>query len=165
MCNRSSWNAFVLYQQLICVFCRIYFCRFKSFVVLNYPYTHFHRQKFLCFYFSLSNPFFRQILLCTKFMIFNTIFNFNFLACSGPHRSIAFNRRSSIGTFIRPHSSEGSQQKVAKAPPPKLDYRSMVSIDDMPELFVSFDSKYNPVKLAAVFIFQTPFVDTFFTRY
>lgn len=51
-------------------------------------------------------------------------------------------RRSSIGTFIRPNSSEGSQPKPVKTAPPKLDYRSMVSIDDMPELFVSFDSKY-----------------------
>lgn len=54
-------------------------------------------------------------------------------------------RRSSIGTFMRPHSSEGNHaanSKPQKAPPPKLDYRSMVSIDDMPELFVSFDSKY-----------------------
>ena len=51
-------------------------------------------------------------------------------------------RRSSIGTFIRPNaSSDGAQTKPVKAPPPKLDYRSMVSIDDMPELFVSFDSK------------------------
>lgn len=29
-----------------------------------------------------------------------------------------------------------------KQMPPKLDYRSMVSVDDMPELFVSFDSKF-----------------------
>jgi len=53
--------------------------------------------------------------------------------------SKVFSRRSSIGTFIRPNSSEGSQVKPIKAAPPKLDYRSMVSIDDMPELFVSFD--------------------------
>ncbi|XP_037027042.1 oxidation resistance protein 1 isoform X13 [Bradysia coprophila] len=54
--------------------------------------------------------------------------------------SKVFSRRSSIGTFIRPHSSEGTHPtKPNKAPPPKLDYRSMVSIDDMPELFVSFD--------------------------
>lgn len=33
--------------------------------------------------------------------------------------------------------------KPSKIPPPKLDYRSMVSVDDMPELFVSFDSKSN----------------------
>ncbi|XP_058171036.1 uncharacterized protein LOC131286161 isoform X1 [Anopheles ziemanni] len=46
--------------------------------------------------------------------------------------------RSSIGTFIRPHPSEGSAHKQKQAPP-KLDYRSMVSIDDMPTLFVSFD--------------------------
>ncbi|XP_053669479.1 uncharacterized protein LOC128719865 isoform X2 [Anopheles marshallii] len=46
--------------------------------------------------------------------------------------------RSSIGTFIRQHPSEGSANKQKPAPP-KLDYRSMVSIDDMPTLFVSFD--------------------------
>uniref|UniRef100_A0A2M3YXD7 Oxidation resistance protein 1 n=1 Tax=Anopheles braziliensis TaxID=58242 RepID=A0A2M3YXD7_9DIPT len=52
--------------------------------------------------------------------------------------SKVFSRRSSIGTFIRQHPSEGSATKQ-KQPPPKLDYRSMVSIDDMPTLFVSFD--------------------------
>ncbi|XP_049529355.1 nuclear receptor coactivator 7 isoform X3 [Anopheles darlingi] len=54
--------------------------------------------------------------------------------------SKVFSRRSSIGTFIRQHPSEGSAAKQ-KQPPPKLDYRSMVSIDDMPTLFVSFDMK------------------------
>ncbi|XP_055715383.1 oxidation resistance protein 1 isoform X8 [Phlebotomus papatasi] len=58
--------------------------------------------------------------------------------------SKVFSRRSSIGTFIRPspsssESSHPSSHKSSKVPPPKLDYRSMVSIDDMPELFVSFD--------------------------
>lgn len=55
--------------------------------------------------------------------------------------SKVFSRRSSIGTFMRPHSSEGSHPttKSNKGQQPKLDYRSMVSIDDMPELFVSFD--------------------------
>ncbi|KFB44596.1 AGAP001751-PA-like protein [Anopheles sinensis] len=52
--------------------------------------------------------------------------------------SKVFSRRSSIGTFIRQHPSEGSAHKQKQAPP-KLDYRSMVSIDDMPTLFVSFD--------------------------
>ncbi|XP_017846718.1 uncharacterized protein LOC108602914 isoform X4 [Drosophila busckii] len=51
--------------------------------------------------------------------------------------------RSSIGTFIRPHSSEGTASstklKEPKQPPPKLDYRSMVSMDDKPELFISVD--------------------------
>ncbi|XP_017782920.1 PREDICTED: uncharacterized protein LOC108567137 isoform X17 [Nicrophorus vespilloides] len=47
--------------------------------------------------------------------------------------------RSSVGTFIRQPTEAGS--KHAKAPPPKLDYRSMVSVDDMPELFVSFDMR------------------------
>ncbi|XP_062716642.1 dentin sialophosphoprotein isoform X5 [Aedes albopictus] len=46
--------------------------------------------------------------------------------------------RSSIGTFIRPQAETGSATKQKQAPP-KLDYRSMVSIDDMPTLFVSFD--------------------------
>ncbi|KAL5288990.1 hypothetical protein ACFFRR_009285 [Megaselia abdita] len=59
--------------------------------------------------------------------------------------SKVFSRRSSIGTFIRPHSSEGTHpisrisKEKEKLTQPKLDYRSMVSIDDMPELFVSFD--------------------------
>ncbi|XP_030238997.1 uncharacterized protein LOC108657075 isoform X4 [Drosophila navojoa] len=51
--------------------------------------------------------------------------------------------RSSIGTFIRPHSSEGTASstklKEPKPLPPKLDYRSMVSMDDKPELFISVD--------------------------
>ncbi|KAJ8679781.1 hypothetical protein QAD02_015568, partial [Eretmocerus hayati] len=55
--------------------------------------------------------------------------------------------RSSVGTFIRqqPLNSSGSSSvdsnrgsKVSTAAP-RLDYRSMVSVDDMPELFVSFD--------------------------
>nr|CAD7262085.1 unnamed protein product [Timema shepardi] len=56
--------------------------------------------------------------------------------------------RSSVGTFIRqhPHPSE-PKTHVPKAPPPKLDYRSMVSVDDMPELFVSFDSDHVLLKL------------------
>ncbi|XP_044750372.1 nuclear receptor coactivator 7 isoform X3 [Coccinella septempunctata] len=49
--------------------------------------------------------------------------------------SKVFSRRSSVGTFMR-QPTETSKSKV---PPPKLDYRSMVSVDDMPELFVSFD--------------------------
>ncbi|XP_051158882.1 oxidation resistance protein 1 isoform X4 [Leptopilina boulardi] len=61
--------------------------------------------------------------------------------------SKVFSRRSSVGTFIRqqPLNSSGSSSvdsnrgsKTSTAPP-KLDYRSMVSVDDMPELFVSFD--------------------------
>ncbi|XP_013166673.1 PREDICTED: oxidation resistance protein 1 isoform X3 [Papilio xuthus] len=50
--------------------------------------------------------------------------------------SKVFNRRSSLGGFGRSHtkstSSSGSTQ-------PRLDYRSMVSVDDMPDLFASFD--------------------------
>ncbi|XP_055640967.1 nuclear receptor coactivator 7 isoform X22 [Toxorhynchites rutilus septentrionalis] len=58
--------------------------------------------------------------------------------------SKVFSRRSSIGTFIRPQPTAeggggGPTAKHHKQPPPKLDYRSMVSIDDMPTLFVSFD--------------------------
>ncbi|XP_055640946.1 uncharacterized protein LOC129778219 isoform X4 [Toxorhynchites rutilus septentrionalis] len=54
--------------------------------------------------------------------------------------------RSSIGTFIRPQPTAeggggGPTAKHHKQPPPKLDYRSMVSIDDMPTLFVSFDMR------------------------
>ncbi|XP_019887775.1 nuclear receptor coactivator 7 isoform X5 [Ooceraea biroi] len=55
--------------------------------------------------------------------------------------------RSSVGTFIRqqPLTSSGSSSvdssrgSKTSAAPPRLDYRSMVSVDDMPELFVSFD--------------------------
>lgn len=49
-----------------------------------------------------------------------------------------------MGTFIRNQhaaTSKAPETKESKAPP-KLDYRSMVSVEDMPELFVSFDSKY-----------------------
>ncbi|CAB3237511.1 unnamed protein product [Arctia plantaginis] len=52
--------------------------------------------------------------------------------------SKVFNRRSSLGGFGRSHtkstSSSGSQPQQ-----PRLDYRSMVSVDDMPDLFASFD--------------------------
>lgn len=49
--------------------------------------------------------------------------------------SKVFSRRSSVGTFMR----QPTDSKSSKLPAPKLDYRSMVSVDDMPELFVSFD--------------------------
>ncbi|XP_069963604.1 nuclear receptor coactivator 7 isoform X3 [Bactrocera oleae] len=56
--------------------------------------------------------------------------------------SKVFSRRSSIGTFMRPQSSEGTASttklKDVKQQP-KLDYRSMVSVDDKPELFISVD--------------------------
>ncbi|XP_015835726.1 oxidation resistance protein 1 isoform X11 [Tribolium castaneum] len=52
--------------------------------------------------------------------------------------SKVFSRRSSVGTFIRQPTESSTK---SKAPPPKLDYRSMVSVDDMPELFVSFDMR------------------------
>ncbi|XP_066137531.1 nuclear receptor coactivator 7 isoform X3 [Euwallacea fornicatus] len=44
--------------------------------------------------------------------------------------------RSSVGTFIRQPTEIGSKKKD---PPPKLDYRSMVSVEDKPDLFASFD--------------------------
>ncbi|XP_054271822.1 nuclear receptor coactivator 7-like isoform X2 [Macrosteles quadrilineatus] len=43
--------------------------------------------------------------------------------------------RSSVGTFIRQQHQPHHKDKTG----PKLDYRSMVSVEDMPELFVSFD--------------------------
>nr|XP_012150146.1 PREDICTED: nuclear receptor coactivator 7 isoform X2 [Megachile rotundata] len=62
--------------------------------------------------------------------------------------SKVFSRRSSVGTFIRqqPLTSSGSSSvdssrgsKTSTSNAPRLDYRSMVSVEDMPELFVSFD--------------------------
>ncbi|XP_066261689.1 oxidation resistance protein 1 isoform X2 [Euwallacea similis] len=50
--------------------------------------------------------------------------------------SKVFSRRSSVGTFIRQPTEIGSKKKD---PPPKLDYRSMVSVEDKPDLFASFD--------------------------
>ncbi|CAH2099716.1 unnamed protein product [Euphydryas editha] len=47
--------------------------------------------------------------------------------------SKVFNRRSSLGGFGRSHA------KPSSAVQPRLDYRSMVSVDDMPDLFASFD--------------------------
>ncbi|XP_050351900.1 oxidation resistance protein 1 isoform X17 [Nymphalis io] len=47
--------------------------------------------------------------------------------------SKVFNRRSSLGGFGRSHT------KPSSATQPRLDYRSMVSVDDMPDLFASFD--------------------------
>nr|XP_032519806.1 nuclear receptor coactivator 7 isoform X3 [Danaus plexippus plexippus] len=41
--------------------------------------------------------------------------------------------RSSLGGFGRSHAKPASAQQ------PRLDYRSMVSVDDMPDLFASFD--------------------------
>ncbi|XP_021197602.3 oxidation resistance protein 1 isoform X7 [Helicoverpa armigera] len=45
--------------------------------------------------------------------------------------------RSSLGGFGRSHTKSTSSS--GSAPPPRLDYRSMVSVDDMPDLFASFD--------------------------
>lgn len=62
--------------------------------------------------------------------------------------SKVFSRRSSVGTFIRqqPLTSSGSSSvdsnrgsKTSTTQAPRLDYRSMVSVEDMPGLFVSFD--------------------------
>ncbi|XP_050433177.1 oxidation resistance protein 1 isoform X5 [Adelges cooleyi] len=57
--------------------------------------------------------------------------------------SKVFSRRSSVTTFIRQQqhgsNSRSDSQNSTKTVPPRLDYRSMVSVDDMPELFVSFD--------------------------
>ena len=65
-------------------------------------------------------------------------------------------RRSSIGTFIRPLSSEGTSSttklKDKQQQQPKLDYRSMVSVDDKPGLFVSVDSKYILIFFFLLFI-------------
>lgn len=55
-------------------------------------------------------------------------------------------RRSSVGTFIRQQPISSSSSSVdssrGKTSAPRLDYRSMVSVEDMPKLFASFDSKY-----------------------
>lgn len=78
--------------------------------------------------------------LLSLFMIFNFSFFYYF-------NIYMFDfRRSSVGTFMR-QPTETSKSKV---PPPKLDYRSMVSVDDMPELFVSFDSKCNFMKYSTL---------------
>lgn len=53
--------------------------------------------------------------------------------------SKVFSRRSSVGTFIRQPTEGSKNNKQTAAPQPKLDYKSMVSVEDMPELFVSFD--------------------------
>ena len=48
-----------------------------------------------------------------------------------------FLRRSSVGTIMKQASDASKPKTVA----PKLDYKSMVSVNDMPELFASLDSK------------------------
>ncbi|EEB17797.1 nucleolar protein c7c, putative [Pediculus humanus corporis] len=54
--------------------------------------------------------------------------------------SKVFSRRSSVGAFIRSSNShEDGKGNSSRSATPKLDYRSMVSVEDMPELFVSFD--------------------------
>ncbi|XP_065214765.1 nuclear receptor coactivator 7 isoform X8 [Planococcus citri] len=51
--------------------------------------------------------------------------------------SKVFSRRSSVSSFIRQQHHNRSDS--TKSAGPRLDYRSMVSVEDMPELFVSFD--------------------------
>lgn len=119
---------------------------------LMYLYVNFVDSNRLVAYrvhYFIQKYFLSVILIC-----YTLIYLINFSEFLHVRISRFLSRRSSIGTFIRPHSSEGSQQKAAKAPPPKLDYRSMVSIDDMPELFVSFDSKlYYAQKFCSFFTF------------
>ncbi|XP_026324089.1 nuclear receptor coactivator 7 isoform X5 [Hyposmocoma kahamanoa] len=50
--------------------------------------------------------------------------------------SKVFNRRSSLGGFGRSQTKSSSSSTSTQ---PRLDYRSMVSVDDMPDLFASFD--------------------------
>lgn len=97
---------------------------------LYYPHTYMY------LFFVYPNMFIRD------FWIF--IFTFS---SNNTNNILLFNwfRRSSIGTFIRPMSSEGTSSTTKlkdTKPQPKLDYRSMVSVDDKPGLFVSVDSKY-----------------------
>lgn len=54
---------------------------------------------------------------------------------------ISFYRRSSVSSFIKQQHHNRSDS--TKSAGPRLDYRSMVSVEDMPELFVSFDSKFS----------------------
>lgn len=49
------------------------------------------------------------------------------------------------------------QHTKQKQAPPKLDYRSMVSIDDMPTLFVSFDSEYDLIYFIPFYSMAIPF--------
>lgn len=51
-------------------------------------------------------------------------------------------RRSSVGTFIGRQQTETKEPKERKPPAPKLDIRSMVDVDEMPDLFRSIDRKY-----------------------
>lgn len=83
-------------------------------------HAHFHHFYDFLYKFYLSLGCFRYLLI----LLLNILYFF----C----------RRSSVGTFIRQPTESGSKKKD---PPPKLDYRSMVSVEDKPELFASFDSK------------------------
>ncbi|XP_034232554.1 oxidation resistance protein 1 isoform X4 [Thrips palmi] len=47
--------------------------------------------------------------------------------------------RSSVGTFIGRQQTETKEPKERKPPAPKLDIRSMVDVDEMPDLFRSID--------------------------
>ncbi|XP_034232568.1 nuclear receptor coactivator 7 isoform X15 [Thrips palmi] len=53
--------------------------------------------------------------------------------------SKVFSRRSSVGTFIGRQQTETKEPKERKPPAPKLDIRSMVDVDEMPDLFRSID--------------------------
>ncbi|XP_015113718.1 oxidation resistance protein 1 isoform X4 [Diachasma alloeum] len=61
--------------------------------------------------------------------------------------SKVFSRRSSVGTFIRQQpltsssssSVDSTRGNRVTTQAPRVDYRSVVSVDDKPELFVSFD--------------------------
>lgn len=48
-----------------------------------------------------------------------------------------------MGTFIGRQQTETKEPKERKPPAPKLDIRSMVDVDEMPDLFRSIDRKYN----------------------
>ncbi|XP_052121321.1 oxidation resistance protein 1 isoform X7 [Frankliniella occidentalis] len=61
---------------------------------------------------------------------------------SGQHSSVfskVFSRRSSVGTFIGRQQTETKEPKERRPPGPKFDIRSMVDVDEMPDLFRSID--------------------------
>lgn len=46
-----------------------------------------------------------------------------------------------MGTFIGRQQTETKEPKERRPPGPKLDIRSMVDVDEMPDLFRSIDRK------------------------
>ncbi|KAK7602830.1 hypothetical protein V9T40_006804 [Parthenolecanium corni] len=60
-----------------------------------------------------------------------------FVSSFSPSTLISNVGRSSVSSFIRQQHHNRSDS--TKSAGPRLDYRSMVSVEDMPELFVSFD--------------------------